>query len=182
MVPRSTGAEVFHSRESALKLAFPEADSVDKREVFLICEKKQEVEVLARAKLSSRLVTIYGGRKEERVQGYAFIETHTVRSLPETILIVLDPNGNTQGIHLLAFHEPPEYAPSARWLGQFQGRPLTDELSLRGEVAGISGATITATAITAAARRILAIYQEEMGSGDSEANATKKPKRQLEGR
>jgi hypothetical protein len=160
--------EVFHSRESALRLAFPGADSVGKREIFLSSEEAAEVERLARVKLPSRLVTMYVGRKDGNIQGYAFIETHPVRSLPETILIVIDPDGHTRGVHMLAFHEPPEYAPSGRWLGQFRGAPLTDELSLRGDVAAITGATLTATAITAAVRRTLAVFHVEVGSGSSE--------------
>jgi hypothetical protein len=132
--------EVFHSRESALRLAFPSADSVSKREIFLSSEEAEEAQKLARAELPSRLVTMYVGHKNGDVQGYAFIETHPVRSLPETILIVIDPDGRTRGVHILAFHEPPEYAPAARWLEQFQEVPLTDELSLRGDVAAITGA------------------------------------------
>jgi Na+-translocating ferredoxin:NAD+ oxidoreductase RnfG subunit len=160
--------EVFHSRESALRLAFPSADSVSKREIFLSSEEAEEAQKLARAELPSRLVTMYVGHKNGDVQGYAFIETHPVRSLPETILIVIDPDGRTRGVHILAFHEPPEYAPAARWLEQFQEVPLTDELSLRGDVAAITGATLTATAITAAVRRTLAVFHVEVGPEVSE--------------
>ncbi|MCK5407118.1 MAG: FMN-binding protein [Candidatus Krumholzibacteria bacterium] len=155
--------EVFHSRESALRLAFPGADSVGKQEMFLSSEEAAEAEKLARVELPSRLVTMYVGYKDGDVLGYAFIETHPVRSLPETILIVIDPDGRTRGVHMLAFHEPPEYAPSVRWLEQFRETPLTDELSLRGDVAAITGATLTATAITAAVRRTLAVFWVEVG-------------------
>ncbi|UCH84064.1 MAG: FMN-binding protein [Candidatus Latescibacterota bacterium] len=152
-------AEVFHSKESALRLAFPDADTVDKREIFLSSEQVEEVERLARVQVPSRLVTVYIGRKSGSPLGYAFIETHQVRTLPETILIVLEPDGRVRDIYMLAFHEPPEYGPPDRWLGQFQGRLLDDDLSLRGEVAGIAGATLTATAITAALRKTLATLQ-----------------------
>jgi hypothetical protein len=61
-------------------------------------------------------------------------------------------------VHLLAFHEPAEYLPPARWLAQFDARGLDDELSLRRGIAGIAGSTMTASAITAAVRRVLAIH------------------------
>jgi hypothetical protein len=157
--PTAARAEVFHSKESALRLAFPGADTVDKREIFLSGEQVEEVERLARVQVPSRLVTIYVGLENESPLGYAFIETHQVRTLPETILIVIDPGGRVRDIYMLAFHEPPEYGPSERWLGQFQGRPLTDDLSLRGDLAGIAGATLTATAITAAVRKTLATFR-----------------------
>ena len=169
-------AEVFHSRESALRLAFPDADVVDKRELFLSSDDVAAAERIARVKLQSRLVTVYVGRRGERVLGYAFIETHKVRSLPETILVVIDPDGRTHALHMLAFHEPPEYAPSDRWLKQFQGRPLDDDLSLRGDIDAITGATLTANAITASVRRLLAVFDtaigaEDMGSASASAAA-----------
>jgi hypothetical protein len=151
--------EVFHSRESALRLAFPGVDRVEKRELFLDGEQADRAGRLAGAKLPSRMVTAYIGIEDGRITGYAFVETHKVRSLPETILVVLGPGGSTLGVHMLAFHEPPEYAPPQGWLRQFEGRPLDDALSIRGEVDGITGATLTANAITAAVRRILAVYE-----------------------
>jgi len=167
-LPAVVHAEVFHSRESALRLAFPGADDVVKREVFLDAEEKTDVEQRARVELQSRLITVYVGLKRQSVVGYAFIETHKVRSLSETILVVIDPDGLARGVHLLAFHEPPEYAPTVRWLDQFEGRPLSDELSLRGDIDGISGATLTANSITASVRRILAVFEVAVESLESE--------------
>ena len=155
-------AEVFHSKESALRTAFPDADGVDKRQLFLSVEDAETAEGLARARLASRLVTVYVGHKADQIVGYAFIETHQVRTLPETLLIVVDPDGRTRGVHMLAFHEPPEYAPSESWLEQFIGRPLDEELSLRGDIAGITGATMTANSVTAAVRRALAIARVKL--------------------
>ena len=57
-----------------------------------------KVEQRARVRLASRLVTMYVGRKDGAIVGYAFIETHTVRSLPETILVVIDPDGRSRGV------------------------------------------------------------------------------------
>jgi hypothetical protein len=164
LMAASGRGEVFHSKESALRLAFPQADSIEKVDVFLSSDEKAEVERVSRVELSTRMVTMYVGRETGVIVGYAFIETHVVRTLPETVLIVLDPGGNTTGVHLLAFHEPPEYAASPRWLGQFETKPLDDELSLRGEIAGITGATLTANAITAGVRKILAVYKVKVAS------------------
>jgi len=171
LIPGMVRAEVFHSRESALRLAFPDADEIVKRQVFLDVEEKADVERRARVELQSRLITVYVGLKEQRIMGYGFIETHKVRSLPETILVVIDPNGRARGVHMLAFHEPPEYAPTQRWLGQFEGRVLNDELSLRGDVDGITGATLTANSITASVRKILAVF--EVAVDDPETGGTR---------
>jgi Na+-translocating ferredoxin:NAD+ oxidoreductase RnfG subunit len=171
-LPAGVGGEVYHSRESALRLAFPRADDVVKRQIFLDAEQKADVERRARVELPSRLITVYVGLREQRIVGYAFIETHQVRSLPETLLIVIDPDGRARGVHLLAFHEPPEYAPTGQWLAQFEGRRLGDRLSLRGDVDGITGATLTANSITASVRRMLAVFEVAVGESNGKGSGS----------
>jgi hypothetical protein len=152
-------AEVFHSRESALRLAFPGADRVEERNLFLSAEDAADAGRRAGSPLGSRLVTVYVGWKQNAVMGHAFIDTHPVRTLPETVMIVIGTDGRVGAVHLLAFHEPPEYGPTPAWLCQFDRRTLDSSLSLRGDISGITGATLTANSITAAVRRTLATYQ-----------------------
>jgi hypothetical protein len=165
--------EVFHSKESALALAFPQADHVESHTVVLTAEQVRDIEARSRTKVSSKLLKFYEGRQGDRTLGFAFIETHTVRSLPETILVVVASDGRSRGVHLLAFHEPPEYGPTPAWLSQFAGRPLDDDLSLRRGVAGMAGSTLTATAITAAVRRILATFEVCVADQAPLANAVR---------
>jgi hypothetical protein len=159
---------VFHSRESALRLAFPGADEVEARDLFLSDAEAEKIERAARAPLTSRLVTVYVGRRGGEIAGYAFLDTHPVRTLPETLLVVLDAQGRLAGTHLLAFHEPPEYAPPERWLARFTGRDLGADLWSRRDIDALSGATLTAGAITAAIRRLLAVWQVELAPAASE--------------
>ena len=155
-------AQVFHSRESALRLAFPGADLVEPRDLFLSEEHARRISELAGVKQESRLVTVYVGKKGEELLGYAYFDTHTIRTLPETILVIVEPRGDLRAVHLLSFHEPPEYQPPPKWLGQFQDRTLDDSLALKRGIDGIAGSTLTARAITAAVRRILAVHQVEI--------------------
>ncbi len=152
-------AEVYHSKESALGLAFPQADRTESRTLTLTAEQVTAIEAQAGPRPESRLVNVYEGWEGDKLLGYAFIETHNVRSLPETILVVLDPQGDSRAVHLLAFHEPPEYEPTEKWLAQFAERSLDDELALRRGVRGMAGSTLTAQAITGAVRRLMAVLQ-----------------------
>lgn len=150
--------KVFHARDEALELAFPDADSVTPRQFFLTAGERRRIEELGRAPLESDLVTIYEGRRNGAVVGYAVFDTHLVRTLPETFLVVLSPEGVVTGTHLLAFHEPLEYMPGDRWLAQFPGRGREAELVVGRDVAGITGSTLTARAVAAGVRRVLALY------------------------
>lgn len=153
-------AEVFHSRDSGLESAFPTADTFETTTMVLDADQAQRIEARSRTKLASQLVRAHVARRRGgEIVGYGYFETHTVRSLPETILVAVAPDGRVLGVHLLAFHEPPEYLPTPRWLEQFGQRRLDDDLSLRRGIAGMSGSTLTAQSITAAVRRILAIHE-----------------------
>lgn len=152
-------AEVFHSRDSGLRTAFPEADRFETRSLLLDEEQRQEIEAAAGSAVPSRLVRVHVAWSGNTLLGFGYLDTHKVRSLPETILVAVDPGGESHQVHLLAFHEPPEYAPPSRWLAQFQGRALDADLSLRHGIAGMAGSTLTAQSITAAVRRILAIHR-----------------------
>lgn len=154
----SASAEVLHSRQEALKLAFPEADRVERKHLFLDERQIEQVERAAGSRPPSKILTVYAGYKADRLLGHAFIDTHTVRTLPETFLLVVSPAGTVQRVLILAFHEPPEYRPPERWLGQFRGRGIGAERTTV-EVAGLAGATLSARAITVATRKLLVLHR-----------------------
>jgi transcriptional regulator of nitric oxide reductase len=152
-------AKVFYSRAEAVALAFPEADRVEDKTFVLDDEQVERVESLAHAKLDSKLVRIYTGYRGSELLGYAFIDVHNVRTLPEAFLVVLSAKGEVTNLRLLAFHEPLEYMPPKRWYVQFEHKSDRDPLRLGGDVHGIVGATLSAEATTAGVRRALALYR-----------------------
>lgn len=154
---RPARAAVLLAKDEALALAFPDAERVEERTFILTDAQTEDVERRARAKLETQIWTIYVGWKGSEVQGYAIIDTHNVRTLPETFMAVIERNGSLRRVDVLAFHEPPEYMPTERWVGQFTGRKLDDDLKLGAGIQGITGATLSAQAMTAGARRALAL-------------------------
>src|ERR1700686_514811 len=132
---------VFHAKDEALALAFPASDRVEDRTFILTDEQKETVEKRARAPVESQLWTVYVGWRGDELLGYAVIDTHVVRTLPETVMVVLSPAGEVRRAEVLAFYEPPEYAPTGRWTKQFDGRHLDDDMKLGAGIQGITGAT-----------------------------------------
>ena len=151
-------AGVYHSKEEALAIAFPEAE-VETRTFIINADQAERIEKLARAPLESRILTFYVASRGEEPLGHALIELHTVRTLPEAFMLVITPEGRIRSLFLLAFYEPEEYSPGKRWLEQFVGRGLDAQLSLKGEIHGIAGATLSSRAVTRGVRRALAAYQ-----------------------
>lgn len=155
------------TRESALAAAFPGADEVTPVHRVLTESQADRVRALSGVAPESRLLTLYEGRAGGQLLGTATFDTHVVRSSPETVLVVLDADGNVAAAHLVAFHEPEEYRAPDGWLRRFAGRVLDRELAVGRGVDAISGATLTAHAVTAAVRRALAIHLVTSQAGPS---------------
>jgi hypothetical protein len=149
------------TQEQALRLAFPQAARVERRTAYLDESHLDQARALAGrdAEIASTVVSYYVGFDGDRVLGAAYFDAHRVRTLPEVLMIVVDPAGRLRRVDLIRFAEPPEYGPPVRWLAQFLGRVLDDDLSERRGIAGITGATLTTRAVTRAARRVLALHE-----------------------
>lgn len=157
-VPINCLGEVFFSKEEAFELAFGKEAQIENLPVFLTDEQTTEIEKMAHAKLSGQLFTFYEGYRNGQLLGYAAIESKTVRTQPETLLIVLSPKGELVKTEILAFHEPPEYKPSGAWFATLLRKPL-NQLRLDQGVDGITGATLSVRASLEGIRKALAVYQ-----------------------
>jgi hypothetical protein len=163
-------AKVFLDQKAALVLAFGEDARVERKSIFLSDAQIERARELAGkgVEVESALVTRYTGRSGAgALLGTAYFDSHRVRTLPETVMIVVSPAGSVARVEILAFNEPEEYKPRPAWLEQVRGRALDRELALRRGVHGITGATLSAEAVTAAVRRVLAIHGALSEAGDS---------------
>lgn len=154
----SLSAKVLMGKQDALAWAFPGCE-IREKSFVLRDEQVAAVETATRRKLDSRLVTVYSGSKNGVVTGYALIDIHNVRTLPEAFLVVLSPQGEVQRVRVLAFHEPPEYLPPARWLAQFEHTKPSAALRVGRDIDGIAGSTLSAQAVTGGVRRAIALYR-----------------------
>lgn len=157
--PAPAAAVVFHSRSELAQIAFPDSDRVEARDIFLSREQRERIERMAGSTLDGDLLTVYEGYRADQLVGYALLDTHLVRTLPETLLVVLDPSGAVAATYVMAFHEPLDYRPSERWLAVLRDRHLSDDLRVGRAIVGITGATLSARAVVGSVRRSLAIYE-----------------------
>jgi hypothetical protein len=165
-------ARVFLSRDQALQVAFGEDAEVTRSTVFLTQDQLEHARGLAgdQVEIESALVTGWIGVRDGRPLGTAYFDTHRVRTLEETIMIVVGPDGRVERIEILAFHEPQDYLPREIWLRQFEGRALDRDLGVKRGIHGITGATLSAKAVTDATRRILAIHRAIAAVGSATGN------------
>jgi len=175
----SAGAKLFHTQKEALALAFPEATRVEAKTHILTPEQASEIESQSRSELESRLVTLHTAWQGDVLLGFAHIDVHTVRTKAEGLMVVLSPEGVVRSVRVLAFYEPLDYLPTARWYEQFVGKGGEDGLRVGRDIDAVSGATLSARAASAGVRRALAFHavllQGEAGPkrvGGASAGAT----------
>jgi hypothetical protein len=149
------------SQPQALEAAFGAGAAVERQPHYLTARQVERAQALAGAgvRLEGALVTRYLGRREGRLLGTAYFDTHRVRTLEETLMIVVTPEGTVARVEVLAFGEPGDYLPRRAWYQQFGGRRLDRELGVSRGIHGVTGATLSARAATEAVRRTLAIHQ-----------------------
>jgi hypothetical protein len=152
-------SQVYLTKDEALKLYFPNSLSIERKTVFLTDEQVEKIQQRAKAKVESKIITYYIGKNQKNIDGYAFLETHTVRTMPETFIAVIDTNGSVLAVEILAFYEPEDYLPPKRWLALLKGKTINSDLWLKRGVQNIVGATLSAQAITEGLRRILATFE-----------------------
>lgn len=148
------------TQDEALALAFGPAD-VERRTAFLDDDQMDRAGALAGsgARIERGVLSYYVATDGGTPVGVAYFDAHRVRTLQEVLMVVVDPEGRVERVETVSFREPPEYRAPEGWMEQFLGRTLDDELSLRGGIAPMTGATLTANAVTAAVRRVLALHQ-----------------------
>jgi len=146
------------TQEEALALAAPNATwqrhtaYLAEDDLAAIREQSNGVEV------EQLVISYYVAHQEGRKTHVAYFDAHLVRTLSEVIMVVVTDSSTVDRVEVLRFSEPPDYRAPDGWLAQFEGHDLDDDLSLKGDIVGMTGATLTARAVTGAVRRMLAVH------------------------
>lgn len=156
-------AKVFLTVDEAVRLAFPQAKA-ERRTAYLTADQLRRARELAGVEVPSALISYYAAVRDGQPVGTAWFDTHRVRTLPETLMIVVDPQGRVVRIEVISFREPEEYMPRVAWYDQFRGKGLGPDLQLKRAIRPVTGATLTARATTDAVRRVLALHRVLVGT------------------
>jgi electron transport complex protein RnfG len=147
---------VILTEKEALKRTFPGA-TFERKVLYLTDAQVEAIQKEARSRLPSSVVTMIVARLDDELVGRAYLDTHTVRTMPETVLTAVRPDGGVKAALVLQFAEPPDYLPREKWLETFDGKPLDDDLWPGRGVRRVTGATLTVQALTESVRRSLAL-------------------------
>jgi hypothetical protein len=141
-----------------LTAAFPGCE-IEARTAYLKPAELAQARAAAGVEVASALVVRHVATCAGVPGGTVYFDAHRVRTLPETVMVVVDGEGRVEQVEVLSFDEPPDYLPASPWYRQFVGRELDSDLALKRGIDGITGATLTARATTDAVRRVLAVHE-----------------------
>ncbi len=144
--------------EKVMKEIFPDA-KIEKKNILITKDKAKKIEQISSIRLKSKIFKIYIARKDNKVIGYGLLHMHRVRTRNEAVLITFTPDCKVLDVEIIAFYEPPEYIPDKDWLGLFKEKTVNDSLRLREDIPNITGATLSAQAVTKAVKQAVAVCE-----------------------
>ena len=149
------------TQDEALRVAFPAPATIERRTAYLGEQEIAAARTLAGpdVELTQSVVTYYVGMDHGVPVGAAFFDGHVVRTKAEVVMVVVNPAGEVSQVEILRFDEPQEYHASERWIDQLKGKKLSPDLSLKGDIINLTGASLTSRALVRATRRVLALHQ-----------------------
>ncbi len=151
--------DVLVTMDEALLLAFPGCE-VAQRTEYLTHEQRAAAAEQAKVRVESALVRAYEGRCEGVLAGTAYFDTHPVRDLPSTMMVVVGPDGSVARVELLSFEGAAEHRPGPGFYERIRGMRLDRDLALRrSALRPVSGATLSSRAAVEATRRVLALHE-----------------------
>jgi electron transport complex protein RnfG len=156
---RHVMAQVLLTQDEALALAFPNATSFDRITAFLDNQQAEQIGQLAGTPPDRLTITHYIAMQGNDRIGVGYFDAHLVRTLNEVLLVAIGLEEEIITIEVVAFAEPPEYRAPDRWLELFDGKSWEDDLSMKGEIPNLTGATLTTRALKRTVERILALHR-----------------------
>ncbi len=148
----------YSTKEKVLEMAFPGAHITTKR-VEISPKDREEIEVLIKGKFFKRAMTFFVASYDGEVAGYATVAEEIGKKRRITFMVVLNPEGSVKNVDILVFRESQGYeVKHKRWRDQFIGKSAKDPLRLKRDIDSISGATLSARAVTKGVRKIVKVF------------------------
>lgn len=133
------------------------AKSVDQQNVILNESQVQQLSKASQQPIDTKLYRIYIAKNDSKSLGYGVLLNKKVRTKTAIALYLIGTDGKIKSIEIVAFNEPIEYLPTKTWLDGFDNKNANNVLRLNQDIPTVSGATLSARAITDGARVALSL-------------------------
>ncbi len=147
----------YLSREEALLEVFPSSVTYVVETITLSDAQIREAEAELYRKIGERTVEVtlcYDA--EDRLLGYAVISDEQGKYRPITFIVGIEPHFKVNKVAIMVYREDRGgEVRMPRFLYQYRGKSIDDPLRVNRDIVNISGATISARAITDGVKKVL---------------------------
>lgn len=153
-------AKVYLTREEATRLAFGAAATVAEEPRALNASARTAVEQRLGRPVPEEAFTFYVGRSAGGVQGYGVVLEEMGKHEPITFFVAITPDGRVKDVLVLEYRESRGGEVRQKgFLKQYAGKTSRDPLELEEDITPITGATISARAISDGVKKALVVWE-----------------------
>ncbi len=156
----SLNAKALILPREIMKYNYPNSEKIVKKNILLNSKEAKNIQKLAKVKLKRKIFKVFKAIKNNNIQGYGILIKRKVRSKNVVVLYIINTNHTLKSMEIVAFNEPIEYKPSQKWSDTFKDKRTNKNLRAGKEITTITGATLSARAITDGSRLAFAFYNE----------------------
>ena len=158
LVPLASRAAEYLSVEAAQRAAFPAATAFVPVASVLDAEARRRIAQVAQPP-GARDPRWWRAVDGSNTLGWFAVDAVIGKQEYITYSLALDPAGKIIRLDVLEYRETHGYEiRGERWRAQFVGKSRTDSVTLNGDIANISGATLSCRHVTDGVRRLLAFH------------------------
>lgn len=157
------GTQVYLTIEQAPRVVFPEADSVERKDIPVtpaMAQKLKQLVAPAKPTIWEPFYISFVARKQQKIIGYAVICEEIGKHRPITFIVAVTPEGTVRDAAIMAYREPQgDEVRHKGFLAQFAGKALQNPIMPHQDIQNISGATLSVRALARGVRKALAVIQ-----------------------
>ena len=156
-------AETTLNPAQVLKLTFPASDQIVLEEKTLSTAQQLEIEKKLDEKIKKNW-KFYVVKSHGKIEGYGLVDHEIGKTEPITFLTVIRLTGEVKAVEILAYRESfGAEVREERFLRQYQGKNPSSSLRVGRDIASISGATLSARAVTRGVKRAVMVWSALYG-------------------
>ena len=152
---------VYLTEEQALKILFPNSQTVQAEELRLTPEQKARIQERIGWKFPEESFRTFKAETNGVVDGYAVLQETIGKHRPITYLVGITPDGKVSDVEILVYRESRgSEIRKKRFNAQYEGKTVEDPIWINKDIINITGATMSVRSVNAGVKRALVLIDE----------------------
>ena len=152
--------QVYLTEKQALDQVFP-GSNIEKKDLEISPVQRKIIQKRLRRKVKEDKISYFIARKNEQIQGYAWIMDEDGKHFPITFIVSVSPSAKVEQVAVMVYRERRgDAVKRKRFLNQFQNKTTQDRVEVNSDIIHLTGATISSWSIASGVKRALILTEE----------------------